>query len=42
MTSNTAIIYLSYLMSIFPGKKIGLIWDKHSAHYTEEVLEFID
>jgi len=29
-------------MSIFPDKKIGIIWDKHSSHYSEEVLEFIE
>jgi hypothetical protein len=41
MTSNAAIIYISYLMCIFRGKTIGLIWDKHSSHYSEEVMEFI-
>jgi hypothetical protein len=42
MTSNAAIIYISFLMNIFHGKKIGLIWDKHSSHYSDEVLQFID
>jgi hypothetical protein len=41
MTSNAAIIYLSYLINIFKGEKIGLIWDKHTSHYSEEVLQFI-
>jgi hypothetical protein len=41
MTSQTAIIYLQYLTQLFPGKKIGLIWDKHSSHYCDEVVEFI-
>ena len=41
MTSNAAIIYLSHLINIFKGKKIGLIWDKHTSHYSEEVLQFI-
>jgi hypothetical protein len=41
MTSNTAIIYISFLMNIFNGKKIGLIWDKHSLHRSYEVLQFI-
>jgi hypothetical protein len=41
MTANAAIIYVSYLMSMFKGKKIGLIWDKHTSHYCTEVLDFI-
>ncbi len=28
-------------MQLFSGKKIGLIWDKHSSHYCDEVVEFI-
>ena len=31
--------YLSWLKSLFPGKKIGLIWDKAAAHVSQEVLE---
>jgi hypothetical protein len=27
MTSNAAIIYISYLMSMFPDKTIGLMFD---------------
>jgi hypothetical protein len=42
MTSQAAIIYLQHLLTLFPKKKIGLIWDKHSSHYSEEVMEFID
>jgi hypothetical protein len=41
MTSNAAIIYIAFLMNIFNGKKIGLIWDKHSSHCSDEVLQFI-
>jgi hypothetical protein len=41
MTSQTAIIYLKFLMSLFPQKKIRLIWDKHSSHYSNEVMTFI-
>ena len=41
MTSNAAIIYISFLLNMFKGKKIGLIWDKHTSHYSNEVLEFI-
>ncbi len=41
MTSNAAIIYISFLMNIFNGKRIGLIWDKHSSHHSGEVLQFI-
>lgn len=42
MTSQAAIIYLQYLITLFPRKKIGLIWDKHSSHYCEEVTKFIE
>lgn len=42
MTSNAAIIYISFLLNMFPGKKIGLIWDKHTSHYSNEVLQFIE
>jgi len=41
MTTNAAIIYISYLMKMFQGKKIGLIRDKHTSHYSTEVLDFI-
>jgi len=39
MTANAEIFYVSYLMSMFEGKKIGLIWDKHTSHYCTEVLD---
>ncbi len=42
MTSNAAIIYLSYLTNMFKGKKIGIIWDKHTSHYCAKVQNFID
>jgi len=42
MASNAAIIYLSYLTNMFKGKKIGIIWDKHTSHYCAEVQNFID
>ena len=42
MTTQTAIIYLNFLINLFPGKKIGLIWDKHSSHYSEDVMNFIE
>jgi len=42
MTSNASIIYISYLASMFRGKTIGLIWDKHSSHYSADVMEFIE
>jgi hypothetical protein len=41
MTSNASIIYISYL-SMFCGKTIGLIWDKHSSHYSADFMEFIE
>ena len=31
--------YLSWVKSLFPGKKIGIIWDKAAAHISEEVLK---
>jgi hypothetical protein len=37
----TAIIYLKHLMTLFPEKKNGLIWDKHSSHYSDKVMKFI-
>ena len=42
MTSQTSIIYLNYLISLFPGRKIELIWDKHSSHYSDDVMQFIN
>jgi hypothetical protein len=42
MTAIASIIYISYLISMFPGKMIDLIWDKHSSHYCSDVMEFID
>jgi hypothetical protein len=42
MTANASIIYISYLMSMFRGKTIGLIWDKHSSHYCADIMEFIE
>jgi len=41
MISNAAIIYIAHLMNIFNGKRIGLIWDKHTSHYSKDVLNFI-
>ena len=32
--------YLSWIKSLFPGKKIGIIWDKAAAHISDEVLEY--
>ncbi len=29
-------------MSMFRGKTIGLIWDKHSSHYCADIMEFIE
>jgi hypothetical protein len=42
MTSNASMIYISYLTSMFRGKTIGLIWDKHSSHCSADVMEFIE
>ena len=41
-TSSTVIIYLQYLRKLYPTKRvIGLIWDKASSHYSEEVRHYI-
>ena len=41
-TSSTVIIYLESLRKLYPSKKvIGLIWDKASSHYLDEVLDYI-
>jgi hypothetical protein len=40
MNSNAAII--SYLQSIFRGKRIGLIWDKPQQSFCDEVVQFIE
>jgi hypothetical protein len=29
-------------MNMFRGKTIGLIWDKHTSHYSDEVMEFVE
>jgi hypothetical protein len=35
MTSNAAVIFISYLASMLPGRRIGLIWDKHCSGKAE-------
>ena len=41
-TSSTVIIYLESLRKLYPTKRvIGLIWDKASSHYSEEVVDYI-
>jgi len=40
MTSNAA-IYISFLLNMLKSKKIGLIWDKNTSHYSNKVLQFI-
>ena len=41
-TSSTVIIYLELLRKLYPTKRvIGLIWDKASSHYSEEVVDYI-
>jgi hypothetical protein len=27
---------------LFRGKTIGLIWDKHTSHYSDKVMEFVE
>ena len=40
ITGGTAKKFLLWLRNQFPGKKIGLIWDRAAAHVSEEVLDY--
>ena len=32
--------YLRWIRSLYPGKKIGIVWDKAAAHTSDEVLDY--
>jgi hypothetical protein len=38
MDNSTALVYLNWLVSCFPGEKVGLIWDHAAAHKSNDVL----
>eukprot|EP00121_Abeoforma_whisleri_P005434 Awhi_evm2s4927 len=42
MTNEIAIIYLSEIKLMYPGRKIGLIWDYAAAHFSEEVIVWLE
>ena len=41
MTSETNILYLQYLIGLFKGRKIGLIYDNAPSHVSAEVMGWI-
>ena len=42
-TSSTVIIFLVSLQKLYPTKRvIGIIWDKASSHFSEEVKDYIE
>ena len=42
MTSETNILYLQYLIYLFKGRKIGLIYDNASSHVSADVTNWIN
>ncbi|EGZ11945.1 hypothetical protein PHYSODRAFT_515394 [Phytophthora sojae] len=42
MDIPTAKKYVDFLVSLFPGQKIGLMWDAASAHTCQEVIDYLD
>ena len=41
MTAETNILYLQYLIGLFTGRKIGLIYDNAPSHVSAEVMDWI-
>ena len=41
MTAETNILYLMYLLDLFKGRKIGLIYDNAPSHVSKEVMDWI-
>ena len=41
MTAETNILYLQYLVSMFKGRKVGLIYDNAPSHVSAEVMDWI-
>ncbi|KAL2631239.1 hypothetical protein R1flu_015925 [Riccia fluitans] len=39
MDKDGCCTYLEYLASCYPGKKVGLIWDAASSHFSDQVKE---
>ena len=42
MTKETCILYIKFLIGLFPNKKIGLVWDKAPQHFADLVLQYVD
>ena len=42
MTTGMMILYFKQLKGLFPGKKIGVIYDYAPSHYSAEILEWIN
>ena len=42
MTAETNILYFKYLKGLFPGRKIGLIYDNAPSHVSSEVRTWIE
>jgi hypothetical protein len=42
MTQYTAVMFLTFLIRLFPGKTIGLVWDRSHTHYGEYVDQWIE
>ena len=41
ITAKTNILYLQYLIGLFKGRKIGLIYDNAPSHVSTEVMDWI-
>ena len=42
MTAETNILYLQYLVGLFEGRKIGLVFDNAPSHVSAEVMDWIN
>ncbi|KAI9990524.1 hypothetical protein PInf_018077 [Phytophthora infestans] len=42
MDTPTAKKYADVLVSLYPGRKIGLIWDAASAHICQEMIDYLN
>lgn len=42
MTEETSILYLQFLVKVFPNKIIGLIWDMATSHKSKLVLKWVE
>jgi hypothetical protein len=41
MTQETAIMFLTFLVTLFPSKTIGVIWDRARCHYGTSLNEWV-